>query len=298
MPRPGRLALRIRAGLNLRSRGNIVSDSETLNAVSVAVITGGSSGIGLACAERLGKRHHLVLVDVQAERLDAAAASLRAAGHRVTPVVTDITAPAQVQNLAETAKRLGRFALLVHAAGISPTMADGNRILEVNLYGTALIASAFLPLAQPGSVAVLIASSAGHMPGFRDRSDPAMRDPLAGDFAAQMAADAQTPEGAYSVSKRGVMVYAQAQAGAWGARGARIITVSPGMIETPMGRLEFSKQPLMQNMLDMTPLQRQGKPEEIAALVEFLGSDAAAFITGTDILIDGGVTASLRNMAG
>jgi NAD(P)-dependent dehydrogenase (short-subunit alcohol dehydrogenase family) len=275
-----------------------MSGSKSFDTASVAVITGGSSGIGLACAQLFGARHQLVLVDIQAEKLEATAAALRAAGHTVTPVVTDITAPAQVEKLAETVRGLGKFALLVNAAGISPTMANGRRILEVNLIGTARIASAFLPLAGPGSVAVLIASSAGHMAGFNERSDPAMRDPLRADFWAQMEADTETPERAYSAGKRGVIVYAQAQAAAWGVRGARIVTISPGMIETPMGDLEFSKQPLMKTMLEMTPLQRQGKAHEIAALAEFLGSQAAAFITGSDFLIDGGITARLRNLAG
>jgi NAD(P)-dependent dehydrogenase (short-subunit alcohol dehydrogenase family) len=273
-------------------------DNEISEERPVAVITGGSSGIGLACAYRLGAGYHLVLADVQAERLDGAAAGLRAAGYGVTAVVTDITAPAQVAALAECVRGIGRFDLLVHAAGISPTMADGGRILEVNLYGTALVAGCFLPLAGPGSVAVLIASSAGHMAGFSDRDDPAMRDPLIPDFLARMAADMETPERAYSASKRGVIVYAQAQAAAWGARGARIVTISPGMIETPMGEQEFAKQPLMKTMLELTPMRRLGKPQEIAALVAFLGSGDAAFITGADFLVDGGISARLRNAGG
>jgi NAD(P)-dependent dehydrogenase (short-subunit alcohol dehydrogenase family) len=275
-----------------------VTDSKTSEAASVAVITGGASGIGLACGYKLGADHHLVLVDVNAELLNTAATALRAAGHTVTTVVTDITSPEQVEALAQTVQKLGRFAVLVHAAGLSPTMADGRRILEVNLYGTGLITNAFLPLACPGSVAVLIASSAGHMVGFTERSDPAMRDPLAADFRTALHADTETPERAYSASKRGVIVHAQAQAGAWGAKGARIVTISPGMIETPMGAQEFAKQPMMQTLLSMSPIQRQGKAEEIAGVAAFLASDAAAFITGTDFLVDGGITAQMKVLMG
>jgi NAD(P)-dependent dehydrogenase (short-subunit alcohol dehydrogenase family) len=267
------------------------------NETSVAVITG-SSGMGLACARRLGNRHRLVLADINAAGLEAAAAELRAAGCTVTPVQVDITRPDSVSHLAETARSLGRLGALVHAAGLSPTMADGRRIIEVNLVGTALVERAFLPLAEPGSAAVLIASTAGHTGPASRRGDPILSDPLAEDFWTRVAADTQEPADAYSLSKRGVILYCEAVAPEWGARGARIVTVSPGMIQTPMGEREFAAQPLMQNMLDMTPISRWGSAEEIAATVEFLLSDGASFITGTDIRVDGGVTPLFKKLLG
>ena len=125
--------------------------------MGIAVITGGSSGMGLECARRLAARHRLVLADINAAGLAAAAAELTAAGASVTTVTVDVTDPASVGHLAETARSLGPLDALVHAAGLSPTMADGRRIMAVNLAGTALIERAFLKLAGPGTVAVLIA---------------------------------------------------------------------------------------------------------------------------------------------
>jgi NAD(P)-dependent dehydrogenase (short-subunit alcohol dehydrogenase family) len=274
-----------------------LTDTPTLNAGSIAVVTGGSSGMGLACAYRLGRRHALVLADINRTGLEAATAELRAAGCSVTPIAVDITQPDSVSNLAETTRSLGRFDVLVHAAGLSPNMAGGRRILEVNLVGTALVERAFLPLAGAHTAAVLIASTAGHMGSFAERNEAALRNPLGKDFWAHVAQALESPESAYSLSKRGVILYCEAVAPEWGARGARITTVSPGMIKTPMGELEFANQPLMKNMLEMTPIQRWGGADEIAAAVEFLVSEGASFITGTDLRVDGGITPRFKNLA-
>jgi NAD(P)-dependent dehydrogenase (short-subunit alcohol dehydrogenase family) len=266
--------------------------------MGLAVITGGSSGMGLECARRLGAGHRLVLADINAAGLEAAAAELRTAGYSVTPVTVDVTDPDSVAQLAETARSLGPLDALVHAAGLSPTMADGRRVMAVNLVGAALVERAFLKLAGPGAAAVLIASTAGHTGPASKRSDPILTTPLAEDFWERSADDIADPVSAYSLSKRGVILYCEAVAPEWGARGARIVTVSPGMILTPMGEREFAAQPLMRNMLDMSPIPRWGRAEEIAATVAFLVSDEASFITGTDIRVDGGVTPLFKKFMG
>lgn len=267
-----------------------------MNKDSIAVITGGSSGMGLACAHRLGRHHALVLADVNEAGLAVATAELRAAGYAVTPQLVDVTQPESVAKLAETVRSLGRFAALVHSAGLSPTMSDWRRIIEVNLVGTALVERAFLPLAEQGSAAVLISSMSAHTKPATKRNEPILSRPLADDFWPTMEADPDAPTHAYMLSKRGVLLYCEAMAPEWGARGARITTISPGIIETPMGQREFEKQPSMARMIDMSPINRWGRADEIAAAAEFLVSDAASFITGTDLRVDGGAIPVMNKM--
>jgi len=262
----------------------------------VAVITGGASGIGLACAWRLGRSHQLVLVDNNHDTLESATAALRSAGFAVTPKEIDVTVATALAGLADEVRALGRLAVLVNAAGLSPTMAGGRRIMQVNLVGTALVERAFLPLVEAGTAAVLIASNAGHMSAAAQAHEAALSRPLDPDLLSKLGADGESPEIAYSLSKRGVMLYCEAVAPDWAKRGGRVVSVSPGMIETPMGKLEFSKQPLMKPMLDMTPLGRWGQADDIAAAVEFLVSPQASFITGTDLRVDGGITPLFKHM--
>jgi NAD(P)-dependent dehydrogenase (short-subunit alcohol dehydrogenase family) len=273
------------------------NEADIIATNSVAVITGGCGGMGIACARRLGKHHTLLLADIDARRLDTAAGALSADGYTVNTTAGDLMEPEVIAALAEKARSLGRLGALVHTAGLSPTMAGGRRVLEFNIAATARIERAFLPLAEPGTAAVLIASTAGHMDRFGDKHDAILRDPLAADFWDRLAEDAAGSENAYIISKRGVIRYAEQVAAEWGARGARIVSISPGTIATPMGRLEFDNQPLMKPMLDMTPIQRWGDPDDIAAAVEFLCSADAVYITGTDLRVDGGITARLRGQA-
>ena len=272
-------------------------DAPKPNKESIAVITGGCGGMGLACARRLGRRHALLLADIAGDRLAPAAEELTRAGYHVAPVVMDVTDASAVARLVEKTRSLGRPEVLVHTAGMSPSMAEPRRVLEVNLVGTALIERAFLPLATAGTVAILIASSAGHTSPFGTELDPMTRHPTARDFFERVMPLVKSGSDAYFVSKRGVIDYCEAVAPEWAKRGARIVTISPGMIATPMNDLEFAHQPLMKAMLDMTPITRFGDADEIAAAVEFLASRDAGFITGTDLRIDGGVTPLFKGMA-
>lgn len=264
----------------------------------VYVITGGSGGMGKATAELVGKKGTVLLADVSEERLVQAKEELAAIG--ITDVhyqTVDITSKENVAALAEKASQLGTLKGLVHTAGISPTMADSKRITEVNLVGTGIILDAFLPLATMGTSVVCISSMSGHMAPRQGPYTEILKQPLADNVIETMEQFSQGDSGAaYSLSKLGVLLIVEDQAWAWGERGARITSISPGTINTPMGRQEASQQEQMKMMLEITPLRREGEASEIASAVDFLLSDAASYITGIDLRVDGGTIANLNRV--
>jgi NAD(P)-dependent dehydrogenase (short-subunit alcohol dehydrogenase family) len=265
----------------------------------VYVITGGSGGMGKAIARHLGKLGTVLLADVNEERLKQAATELAEDG--ITNVeyrTVDITNDSQVNELAAAATNLGELGAIVHTAGLSPTMADGRKIMEVNSVGTGLILKAFLPLAQAGTVAVCIASMAAHMFPRNEAYNHILANPLGPDFLERTAAFTHnTSQAAYGFSKLGVLLMVEDQAWEWGQKGARIVSVSPGTINTPMARQEASQSEQMKTLLDNTPLGREGEASEIASTVAFLCSDASSYITGTDIRVDGGTIANMQRLA-
>lgn len=266
----------------------------------VYVITGGSGGMGKATAELVGNKGTLLLADVSEERLILTKEELAAKG--ITDVhyqTVDITSKENVALLAKKASQLGTLKGLVHTAGLSPTMADSKRITEVNLVGTGIILDAFLPLATLGTSVVCISSMSGHMAPRQGPYTETLKNPLADNVIETMEQFSQGDSGAsYSLSKLGVLLIVEDQAWAWGQKGARITSISPGTINTPMGRQEASQQEQMKMMLEITPLRREGEASEIATAVEFLLSDAASYITGIDLRVDGGTIANLNRVQG
>jgi NAD(P)-dependent dehydrogenase (short-subunit alcohol dehydrogenase family) len=176
-------------------------------------------------------------------------------------------------------------------------MADPRRVMEVDLVGTALLLDAFEPMVGPGSAAVCFSSSSAYqiaLQGIDPESQALVSDPRVPGFL-DAVADRFTDSGiAYAWAKRGVIAVAARAAVAWGRRGGRVNSLAPGLIDTPMGRREFEQQPIMQVMLDATPLERLGRSEEAAAVVAFLLSEQASFISGIDVLVDGGMVQGLQ----
>jgi NAD(P)-dependent dehydrogenase (short-subunit alcohol dehydrogenase family) len=261
---------------------------------TVAVVTGGAGGIGRACARRLGEEHRLLVADVSAAALEDAASDLEAGGALVTTAVCDISDPASVAALAEQAGALGPVAVLGHAAGILfGEGVDARRIVEVNLGGTMRLLDAFAaPLGEAGGAAVLVASIAGHR-RFAREYDPLLEDVdhdavLAALFKAGVAE--MTPRGGYAVAKRGMIVQAELRARDWGERGARITTISPGLIvDTPMGA--GSAAGVSSTFAGNSGTRRDGNTRDIAAAMAFLASAEASFATGCDLIVDGGQVA-------
>jgi NAD(P)-dependent dehydrogenase (short-subunit alcohol dehydrogenase family) len=262
------------------------------------LITGGAGGIGRACASRMGARgDSILLTDLESASLEAAVRDLSKSGIEVDAFACDIARPVCGEEIGDALRSGPRLGALVHTAGLSPAMASWRQIIEVDWVGSVRVLEAAFPFMAPGGVAVCIASIAGHLvpaiPGVSDL----LAKPLAPDLLERLEALPERPVGssatAYAHSKRALRALVSSQAAAWGERGLRIVSVSRGMIETSMGRLEFEQQPAMKGMLDRTPLRRLGEPEEIAAVVDFLCSPGASFITGCDVIVDGGVSAAL-----
>ncbi|MET0239633.1 MAG: SDR family oxidoreductase [Sphingobium sp.] len=257
----------------------------------------GSGGLGVAIARRMAQSYRVLLVDVDGERADTEAARLRSEGCDVQPFACDITSRESVATLAQSVEERGGFHAVVQVAGLSPSNGAFRDIIRVNLIGAVNVAEALRPLAKPGSVAILISSlgahrytpSEGMVALLREPTDPDLADKLAAEIGEEAA---KTGVG-YPVSKWGMNLYARRQAVAWGEMGARIVSVSPGMIATPMGAREFARSEVKRSNYAKTPLKRECTMLEIADAVEFLASPRASFISGTDLLVDGGVTAAI-----
>ena len=268
------------------------------------VITGAAGGMGVAIARELAGNGELVLADQRAAELDKAKELLGTSQVSARSVVCDVTAEGDVARLASAVAELGGLRSLVHTAGVSPKMAAGRRVLEVDLVGTARVLGALLPLALSGSAAVCIGSIAGYA-DVAPEVEPLLDDPLRPDFLDVVETALTEPlDGATGavLAKRGVMRACERLSGAWAERGGRIISIAPGLIDTDMGRMEMEGDELIALMIAATPLKRPGHaplpggPADIAELVGFLCSERASFITGCDIRIDGGLMGNGRHL--
>jgi NAD(P)-dependent dehydrogenase (short-subunit alcohol dehydrogenase family) len=258
--------------------------------VTVAIVTGAGSGMGRCCVDRLaGLADHLLAVDLVAPHVDGAIA-----------VACDVADSGAVAALADRVQELGTLRAVVHAAGISPTMAEARRVFEVDLVGTQLLLDAFEPLVVAGSAAVCFSSMAAYQiaPFVDPAHDELIDDPMAVGFLDRISALITDSGHAYAVAKRGVVRAVARAAVRWGPRGGRVNSIAPGIIDTPMGRQELEQQPLMRDMLDQVPLARLGKPDEVAAVAAFLVSDDASFVSGVDVLVDGGTISGMAASSG
>lgn len=262
---------------------------------TVGVVTGAGRGMGLACAGRLARMvDRLLLID-----RDQAAVRKAADTSGGEPLAIDVTDQDGLARIAERVTELGQLRAVAHAAGISPTMAAWERVFQVDLRGTALLLDHLGPLAVSGTAFVCFASMAATLALRQDAPeiDAVLDAPLAEDFLTRMGEAAgpaiEDPGMAYAWAKRGVQRLVRRKAVELGHVGARVCSVSPGIIDTPMGRQEAESQPFMAELVKMTPLRREGRADEVAAVVEFLVSDAGSFVTGIDVLVDGGVCAAV-----
>jgi NAD(P)-dependent dehydrogenase (short-subunit alcohol dehydrogenase family) len=252
--------------------------------------------MGRACVGSFAPRARVIAVDIDSARVDALAAEWNAKGRDVVSASFDIAKPGAAEELAALTLRAGVPAALVHTAGLSPTMGDPARIMAVNLIATQRLVDAFFDIAVPGFAAVIVASIAAHSVCPEGLLADLLMKPLAPDFWTNIAPFCPSSEASYAFSKWGAMILCEREAAKWGRKGARINSVSPGVIDTPMGRKEAAHQgAVMEMMIKTCPMDRWGQPQDIAGAVEYLCSEAASFVTGVDLRVDGGTVPALRH---
>ncbi len=265
----------------------------------VVIITGGAGGMGLATAKIMGVDHTVMLSDVKQEALDAAATELANLGITARTFVCDITDRVAVNDLFQQAAGFGPLAAVVHTAGVSPLMGSPEFIIRINAIGTINITEAALKNATEGFALVNIASIAGHLlPKFMltTRQYKYAFGAPATLQAKLVKVASRGPKkmhsgSAYSISKNFVIWYSAKMAAAFGSKGARILSVSPGTFDTSMGRLEEASGSA--KLTEIAALKRFGTADEIAELLAFCASKKPGYLTGVDILCDGGTKAGM-----
>ncbi|WP_295671907.1 SDR family oxidoreductase [uncultured Mucilaginibacter sp.] len=258
----------------------------------------GAGSIGQAIVRRVSAGKHVLLADIRRENADTAAKTLSDAGFTVTTAVVDVTSRASVHALVELAQTLGEISGVIHAAGVSPSQASPETILKVDLYGTALVLEEFGNVIASGGAGIVIASQSGHrLPPLSVEQNKALATTPTEDLLKLpfLQRDKVTDSlNAYQLSKRGNSLRVMAEAVRWGKRGARVNTISPGIIITPLANDEL-KGPRgdgYRRMLSISAAGRAGTPDEVGTVGALLMGPDGAFITGSDFLMDGGVTAA------
>lgn len=260
----------------------------------------GAGGIGIAIARRQGFGRTVLLADSDEKTLASAAQSMRDAGYAVENQIADVTSRESVKELAVRAATLGKVTQVINTAGLSPNMAPIEGVLKVDLYGAAVVFDEFGQVIAPGGSGLIISSMAGHMiPALPPEQDQALLHTPTEELLTLpfLLADViPNTVVAYMIAKRANHLRVQASAISWGKRGARVNSISPGIIVTPLAQHELNSEigGMYRAMVDASPAKRMAPPEEIAIAASFLLGPDAAFITGSDLLIDGGVIAAMK----
>jgi NAD(P)-dependent dehydrogenase (short-subunit alcohol dehydrogenase family) len=264
------------------------------------IVVIGAGGIGIAIARRQGVGKTVLLADINRATLEASADDLRDGSYEVVTQEVNVSSRASVQALADKAASLGSVFQVINTAGLSPNMAPPEKVLAVDLYGPALVFEVFEDVIAPGGAGLIVASMAGHMmPELPADQSHALSWTPADELLALpfLGADA-VPDSmvAYVMAKRANALRVQAAAVTWGEKGARVNSISPGIVATALARHELAS-PIgdgYRAMIAGSAAKRMAPPEEIAAAAAFLLGSDSAFVTGSDLLIDGGVIAAMR----
>jgi NAD(P)-dependent dehydrogenase (short-subunit alcohol dehydrogenase family) len=268
--------------------------------MSDVIVVIGPGSIGQASARRVSAGKHVLLADLRQENADAAAEVMSNAGFEASIATVDVSSRESVHALVQTATALGDITGFIHPAGVSPSQASPQTILSVDLYGTALVLEEFGNVIAPSGAGVVIASQSGHRLGALTAEEDAALAMTPADelLTLPMLQPDQVKDSlhAYQLSKRGNTLRVMAEAVRWGKRGARINTISPGIIITPLAKDELTgpRGQGYRRMIELCPAGRAGTPDEVGTVGALLIGPDGAFITGSDFLMDGGVTAAYR----
>ncbi len=267
---------------------------------SDVIVIIGAGGIGQAIARRQGFGKIVLLADNNSRVLDEAATSLTHASYNVETLAVDVTSQPSVRALADKAVSLGNVTQVINTAGLSPNMAPPEKILAVDLYGVALVFDEFERVIAPGGCGIVISSMAGHMPApLPPEQEQALaftptQELLALPFLSTDAV--RDSMQAYGIAKKANHLRVQAASLSWGERGARVNSISPGIIATPLAQHEMDSEsgPIYRAMIAASPAKRMASADEVASAAAFLLGPEASFITGSDLLMDGGVIPAMR----
>ncbi|MCM1312753.1 MAG: SDR family oxidoreductase [Bacteroides sp.] len=262
------------------------------------LLLAGAGQIGMAIARRIGYGMKIIVGDKNVGNANNICSIMNNAGYDCVPVEMDLSSRTSIQNVITEAQKYGEITMMVNAAGVSPSQASIDTILKVDLYGTAVLFEEVGKVIKPGGTGVTISSQSGHrMPALTPEQDRLLATVPADEL---LSLDMLQPENiadtlhAYQMAKRCNVKRVMAEAVRWGERGARINSISPGIIVTPLAIDEFNglRGEFYKNMFAKCPAGRPGTADEVANVAELLMRPQGAFITGADFLIDGGATAS------
>lgn len=284
-------------GIDTTAAAGKRTSARTTTGRKICVITGGGSGMGLAAARVMGVDHTVLISGRSTGRLEGAIDMLRTEGIEAEAFPCDVSDRDSVALLARRARELGRIRVVIHAAGLSPHMGDARTVMAVNALGTIHVHEAFLPLLEAGACLIDVSSMSGHMlpaillptgayPLSKENPEAFLRRMMVrvNLFPRNLRSSL-----AYGISKHFVIWYAKKEAGRFGEKGVRVLSVSPGSFETPMGEVEKDG---LAAYVERSAFRRLGKVDEIAHLFRFLADERLGYLTGTDILCDGGCMAA------
>ncbi|ALB29825.1 SDR family oxidoreductase [Companilactobacillus heilongjiangensis] len=261
------------------------------------VVLFGAGAIGEAIVRRVAAGRKLLLADYSEDKLDTMKQNLSEAGFSVETIKADLSSRASIKEVVEKAKLLGEIMGLVNAAGVSPSQASAEQVLKVDLYGTSVLLEEFGKVMAPGGAGIVISSQSGHrLPGLSVEDNQALAMTPTEDLLNLpiLQPDVITDSlAAYQYAKRTNVLRVAAESVKWQKREARINAISPGIIMTPLALDELNgpRGAGYKKMFDSMVTKRPGTPDEIAGLAELLMDRRSAFITGSDFLADGGITA-------